>query len=122
MTCRCCQSPGRLRFSRSHSLSGAALTSLSPPLLGAVDVVFQLVADLPVVGQFPDEGVLAQLLRVGSLAGVLHQAELDERLELPRPAARQSHKFKNSFFIVFFFTVTGKEGKTKISLRVCRFV
>ena len=54
-------------------------------LLGAVDVVFELDADLPLVGQVSDERVLEQLLRAGPLAVALHQAALDERLELLRP-------------------------------------
>ena len=65
------------------------LTSLPPLLLGAVDVVLELDADLPLVGQLSDEGMLQQLLRARPLAVALHQAALDERLELLRPAAGQ---------------------------------
>lgn len=64
---------------------GCGLTPLAPPLLGAVDVVLQLDADLPLVWQVPDERVLEELLRAGSLAVALHQAALNERLELLRP-------------------------------------
>ena len=61
------------------------LTSLAPPLLGAVDVVLQLDADLPLVGQVSDERVLQELLGARPLAVALHQAALYERLELLRP-------------------------------------
>ena len=58
------------------------LTLLAPLLLGAVDVVLELDADLPLGGLVPDEGVLQELLR-GRAAGVgLHQAALDEVHEL----------------------------------------
>lgn len=63
-----------------------SLTSLSPPLLGPVDVVLQLDADLALVGQVSDVGVLQQLLGARPLAVTLHQAALDERLELLGPA------------------------------------
>ena len=66
-------------------------TPLAPPLLGAVDVVFELDADLPLVGQVPDEGVLEELLRAGPLAVALHQAHLDERLKLSRPGCKHTH-------------------------------
>ncbi len=58
------------------------LTSLSSLLLGAVDVVLQLDADLPLVGQVSDERVLEQLLRARPLTVTLHQTALYERLEL----------------------------------------
>lgn len=58
------------------------LTLLAPLLFGSVNVVFELDADLPLVGLIPDEGVLEQLLRGGALGVVLHQAALDEAEEL----------------------------------------
>lgn len=58
------------------------LTLLAPLLLGPVDVVFELDADLPLVGLVPDEGVLQQLLGGGALSVVLHQAAFDEAEEL----------------------------------------
>lgn len=61
------------------------LTFLPPLLLGAVDVVFELDADLPLVGLVPDEGVLEQLLGGGPLVVVLHQGALDEAAKLLRP-------------------------------------
>jgi len=60
-------------------------TFLSPLLLGAVDVVFELDADLPLVGLVPDKGVLKQLVCRGALGVVLHQAALDETEELFGP-------------------------------------
>ncbi len=68
------------------------LTSLSSLLLGAVDVVLQLDADLPLVGQVSDERVLEELLCAGSLAVALHQAALYERLELLRPEITHAQK------------------------------
>ena len=65
------------------SVSG--LTPLAPPLLGAVDVVLELNADLPLVGLVPDVGVLQQLLRGRPLGVVFHQACLDEADELLGP-------------------------------------
>ena len=59
-----------------------SLTSLSSLLLGAVDVVLQLDADLPLVGQVSDERVFEELLCALSLAVALHQTALYERLEL----------------------------------------
>jgi len=61
------------------------LTFLPPLLLGSVDVVFELDADLPLVRLVPDEGVFEQLLRRRSLGVVLHQAALNEAEELLRP-------------------------------------
>lgn len=58
------------------------LTLLPPLLFGAVDVVFELDADLPLVGLVPDERVFEQLLGGGALGVVLHQAALDEAEEL----------------------------------------
>lgn len=62
-----------------------ALTLLAPLLLGSVDVVFELDADLPLVGLVPDEGVLQQLLSGRTLGVILHQAALDKAEELLRP-------------------------------------
>ncbi len=61
------------------------LTLLAPLLLGSVDVVFELDADLPLVGLVPDEGVFQQLLSGRTLGVVLHQAALNEAEELLRP-------------------------------------
>lgn len=72
---------------------GCLLTSLAPPLLGAVDVVLQLDADLPLVGEVSDEGVLEELLGARPLAVTLHQAALYERLELLRPDHEHTHEF-----------------------------
>lgn len=60
-------------------------TLLSPLLLGAVNVVFQLNADLPLVGLVSDEGVLQQLVGRGALRVVLHQAALNETKKLLGP-------------------------------------
>ena len=73
------------------ALRSVPRTPLSAPLLGAVDVVFELDADLPLVGEVPDEGVLQQLLRAGPLAVALHQTHLDERLKLSRPGCTHTH-------------------------------
>lgn len=67
------------------------LTPLSSLLLGAVDVVLQLDADLPLVGQVSDERVFEELLCAGSLAVALHQTALYERLELLRPETTHTH-------------------------------
>lgn len=45
-------------------------------------MVFELDADLPLVGLVPDEGVFEQLLGGGALGVILHQAALDEAEEL----------------------------------------
>lgn len=58
------------------------LTLLTPLLFGAVNVVFELDADLPLVGLIPDERVFEQLLGGGALSVILHQAALDEAEEL----------------------------------------
>ena len=68
------------------------LTLLAPLLLGAVDVVLELDADLPLVGLVPDEGVLEQLLRGGPLGVVLHQAALDEAEKLLRPVGERNKR------------------------------
>lgn len=60
-------------------------TLLSPLLLGTVDVVFELNADLPLVGLVSDEGVLQQLLCRGALRVVLNQTALDETEKLFGP-------------------------------------
>lgn len=61
------------------------LTFLPPLLLGAVDVVFELDADLALRGLVPDERVLQELL-CGWPAGVrLHQAALNKIYKLLRP-------------------------------------
>lgn len=62
------------------------LTLLAPLLLGAVNVVFELDADLPLVGLIPDEGVFQQLLGGRTLGVILHQAALNEAEELLRPS------------------------------------
>ena len=77
-------SDGFHQHARSYRVIGS-LTPLAPLLLGAVDVVLQLDADLPLVGQVADVGVLEQLLRAGPLVVVLHQAAVHKRLELLRP-------------------------------------
>ena len=64
----------------THSPLG--LTLLAPLLLGPVDVVFELDADLPLVGLVPDEGVFQQLLSGGPLGVVLHEAAFNEAEEL----------------------------------------
>jgi len=55
-------------------------------------VVLELDADLPLVGLVSDEWVLLQLLRRRSLAVVLHQAALNERLKLFRPGGQRKTK------------------------------
>lgn len=72
----------------SAGFSAGLLTFLSSLLAGAVDVVFELDADLALGGLVPDEGVLEQLLR-GRAAGVrLDQAALDEVDELLGPGRK----------------------------------
>lgn len=48
-------------------------------------MVFELDADLPLVGLIPDEGVFQQLLGGRALGVILHQATLNEAEELLRP-------------------------------------
>lgn len=48
-------------------------------------MVFELDADLPLIGLVPDEGVFQQLLSWGALGVILHQAALNEAEELFRP-------------------------------------
>lgn len=48
-------------------------------------MVFELNADLPLVGLVSDEGMLKQLLCRGALRVVLHQAALDEAEKLFGP-------------------------------------
>lgn len=48
-------------------------------------MVFELDADLPLVGLVPDEGVFQQLLSGRTLGVILHQAALNEAEELLRP-------------------------------------
>lgn len=45
-------------------------------------MVFELDADLPLVGLVPDEGVFQELLGGRSLSVIFHQAALDEAEEL----------------------------------------
>lgn len=45
-------------------------------------MVFELDADLPLIGLIPNEGVFEQLLSGGTLGVILHQAALDEAEEL----------------------------------------
>lgn len=58
------------------------LTFLAPLLLGSVDVVFELDADLPLIGLVPNEGVFQQLLSGRALGVILHKATLNEAEEL----------------------------------------
>lgn len=74
------------RTHRHRQISLGGLTLLAPLLLGAVDVVFELDADLPLVGLIPDEGVFQQLLGGRALGVILHQAALNEAEELLRPS------------------------------------
>lgn len=62
------------------------LTSLASLLLGSVDVVLELDADLPLIGQFSNEGMFEEVLCAGPLVVVLHQTALNEWMELFRPA------------------------------------
>lgn len=55
-----------------------SLTPLSSFLLGAVNVILQLDADLPLVGQVSDEWVPEELLCAGSLAVAFQQTALYE--------------------------------------------
>ena len=48
-------------------------------------MVFELDADLPLVGLVPDEGVFQQLVSGGTLSVILHQAALNEAEELLWP-------------------------------------
>lgn len=65
--------------------SPLGLTLLAPLLLGSVDVVFELDADLPLVRLVPDEGVFEQLFGGRTLGVVFHQAALNEAEKLLRP-------------------------------------
>ena len=65
------------------------LTLLPSLLLGAVDVVFELDADLPLVGLVSDEGVFQQLVGGGTLGIVLHQGAFNEAAKLLRPEERR---------------------------------
>lgn len=60
-------------------------TFLAPLFLGSVDVVFELDADLPLVGLVPDERVFQKLLCRRTLGVVLHQAALNETEKLFGP-------------------------------------
>lgn len=60
-------------------------TFLAPLFLRPVDVVFELYADLPLVGLVSDEGVLQQLLCRRALCVILNKAALDEAEELFGP-------------------------------------
>lgn len=62
------------------------LTSLASLLLGAVDVVLELDPGLSLVVHVSDKGMFEELLCAGPLVVVFHQAALNERLELFRPA------------------------------------
>lgn len=62
------------------------LTLFSSLLLGAVNVVFELDPDLPLIGLVPDEGMLQQLLGRRPLRVVLHQTALYEAEKLLGPA------------------------------------
>ncbi len=53
------------------------LTSLAS-LLGAVDVVLELNADLSLARQFSDKGMFEELLCAGPLVVVFHQTALNE--------------------------------------------
>lgn len=50
-------------------------------------MVFELYADLPLVGLVSDEGVLQQLLCWWALRVILHEAALDETEELFGPVS-----------------------------------
>lgn len=95
----CDSGPGVFCVSRSNSPPALlqVLTPLSSLLLGAVDVVFELDADLSLIRQVSDEGMLKQLLRAGPLRVVLHQAAVNKRLELLRPVETQEKKSGKSF-------------------------
>lgn len=67
-------------------MNKASLTLLPSLLLGAVDVVFELDPDLPLIGLVPDEGMLQQLLGRRPLRVVLHQTALYEAEKLLGPA------------------------------------
>ena len=93
---------------------GCDLTPLPPPLLGAVDVVLELDADLPLVGKISDERVFEELLGARPLAVTLHQAAVYERLKLLWPKNTQvKHKirgvkWKHSLFWKTRFKVKNK--------------
>lgn len=53
-------------------------TSLAPLLLGSVDVVLELDADLPLIRHIFNEWMFEEVLRAGPLAVVLHQTALNE--------------------------------------------
>lgn len=60
-------------------------TLLSPLLLGAVDVVFELNAHLPLVGLISDKWVLQELLCWRALCVILHQTALNKTEKLFGP-------------------------------------
>lgn len=84
--------PNTWQSSGSAQSTAFPLTFFSSLLLRPVNVVLELDADLPLVGLVSDEGVLHQLLRRRSLAVVLHQAALNERLKLFRPGRHRKTK------------------------------
>lgn len=80
------------------------LTSLASLLLGSVDVVLELDADLPLIGQISNEGMFEEGLCAGPLVVVLHQTALNECLELFRPAdMRKSLRGMLQAFLLFIF-------------------
>lgn len=70
----------------SRSQLPTSLTLLPPLLAGAVDVVLELDADLPLGGLVADEGELEQLLRGGPVGVGFDQAVVNEVDELLGPA------------------------------------
>lgn len=74
---------------------GNKRTLLSPLLLGAVDVVFELNAHLPLVGLVSDERVLQELLCWRPLCVVLHQTALNKTEKLFGPVQVVKEKQRN---------------------------
>lgn len=60
-------------------------TLLSPLLLGAVNVVFELNAHLPLVGLISDKRMLQELLCWRTLCVILHQTALNKTEKLFGP-------------------------------------
>lgn len=93
------------------------LTSLASLLLGSVDVVLELDADLPLIAQISNEGMFEEGLCAGPLVVVLYQTALNECLELFRPVdMRKSLRGMLQAFLFFLspcfvYQASGKNNR-----------
>lgn len=81
------------------------LTSLASLLLGSVDVVLELDADLPLIAQISNEGMFEEGLCAGPLVVVLYQTALNECLELFRPVDMRKSLGNAAGFSFLFVTL-----------------